>query len=180
MSKESRTLVLTHNLTNGGRATNFPNVIMKAIRKGWLVELWCWEHTCSKIYSDMATKFHEHFTLIFIDKHRKELLYHYTTVRTTLELQSSRRAIKHKRYRDNCKRQLYTNVVSKPFNQSEKPATKENASEEITQKSLTDSYEDCTKKRSRNRIMKIKNRKRNFNKLQIDQMNTNVNEEEED
>ena len=78
------------------------------------------------------------------------------------------------------KRQIYTNVISKPFNQSEKPATKENASEEITQKSLTDSYEDCTKKRSRNRIMKIKNRKRKFNKLQIDQMNTNVNEEEED
>ena len=164
---------------NGGRATNFPDVILKAIRKGWLVELWCWEHTCSKIYSDMATKFHEQFTLIFIDKHRKELVYQNTAESTTLGHQSSRTSIRHKRNRDNHRRQIYTDAVSKPFNQSEKPAIKENGSEEITQKSLTDIYEDCTKKRSRNRIKQIKNRKRKLNRLQMDQLNTNMNEEEE-
>jgi hypothetical protein len=148
-SPHNRTLVLMSGdgNDNNGAATSFPVVIRQAIEKGWKVELWSWKRNTSEIYNQMTAEFGEQFVVILLDNVRDEMVY-------KPKLKSPYRAAKSKRRRIHCHEMQHTHTVERAAIPVSATIHSNNVAELITMPTST------IQSHSRNRIRKLKLRKR--------------------
>ena len=66
-----RTIVLvTGDGNRNHERTTFPDVLEQALRKGFKVELWCWQNSASSVYTRFKKEYFTHFKQFFLDDHR--------------------------------------------------------------------------------------------------------------